>query len=153
MNRSINIISQNFKLLLNMHLRFLKLVSEFSVSIRYFLVFIIAVLFSSGLMAQGTNLIYISGKVTDKDNGTPLSGVSVSIKGTIAGTVSSDSGSFTIRTKTKFPFTLVFSSVGFQPQEFEVKGIGFKCTGCIGNTDCPVGKKWLLLHQKCLKAF
>jgi iron complex outermembrane recepter protein len=80
-------------------------------------------LISCTVWSQGNNLIYISGKVADKETGKPLAGVSVSIKGTIAGTITSDSGSFTIRTKTKFPLTLVFTSVGFQPQEFEVKSI------------------------------
>ena len=77
-------------------------------------------------MAQGNNLIDISGKIVDKDNGKPLSGVSIQIKGTIAGTISNDSGVFVIRTKNKFPLTLVFTSVGFTPQEFEVKGIDSK---------------------------
>jgi iron complex outermembrane recepter protein len=90
------------------------------------LIFIFLIISANTLLAQGNNLIYISGKVTDKESGKPLSGVSVQIKGTIAGTISSDSGSFTIKTKNKFPLTIVFTSVGFAPQEFEVKGIDSK---------------------------
>ena len=76
--------------------------------------------------AQGNNLIYISGKVVDKESGSPMVGVSVSIKGTVAGTITSDSGQFSLRTKNKFPLTIIFTSVGFQPQEFIVKGIESK---------------------------
>lgn len=90
---------------------------------RHLLLTGVSFLFAAAVLAQGNNLIYISGKVTDKDNGKPLTGVSVEIKGTIAGTITSDSGTFTIRTKNKFPLTLVFTSVGFAPQEYEVKGI------------------------------
>lgn len=78
------------------------------------------------MLGQGNNLIYISGKVTDKDSGKPLSGVSVQIKGTMAGTVTSDSGAFNIRTKNKFPLVLVFTSVGFAPQEFTINNINSK---------------------------
>ncbi len=85
-----------------------------------------ALLISGNTYAQGNNLIYISGRVIDKDNGNPLGGVSVGIKGSVTGTITSDSGQFTIRTKFKFPLTLVFTSVGFQPQEFEVKSIDSK---------------------------
>ncbi len=90
------------------------------------LIFVLFMISANTLLAQGNNLIYISGKVTDKESGKPLSGVSVQIKGTIAGTISTDSGSFTIKTKNKFPLTIIFSSVGFAPQEFEVKGIDSK---------------------------
>jgi iron complex outermembrane recepter protein len=108
--------------------------------IRYLLFLATSVLFTGNLWAQGNNLIYISGKVTDKNNGSPLSGVSVSIKGTIAGTITSDSGSFNIRTKFKFPLTLVFTSVGFQPQEFEVKGIDSKLYVAL-ETQTALGKE------------
>jgi outer membrane receptor protein involved in Fe transport len=68
------------------------------------------------------NVIVISGKVTDNDNKEPLTGVNILIKGTVAGTISDAKGNFSLKTKLKFPFTLVFSMVGFEPQEFEVKG-------------------------------
>jgi len=91
--------------------------------LRYLLFLAITVLFANALHAQGNNLIYISGKVADKETGKPLTGVSVTIKGSVTGTITSDSGSFTLRTKFKFPLTLVFTSVGFAPQEYEVKSI------------------------------
>ena len=94
--------------------------------LRNFLFSIITILFANTGFAQGNNLIYISGKVTDRGSGKPLSEVSVGIKSTISGTITSDSGIFTLRTKFKFPLTLVFTSVGFAPQEYEVKGIESK---------------------------
>ena len=50
--------------------------------------------------------------------------MSVQIKGTVTGTITNATGNFVLRTKTKLPFTLVFSSVGFQQQELEVKNLG-----------------------------
>jgi len=69
-------------------------------------------------------IIEVSGRVTDQEKQLPLPDVSVQVKGTIAGTITNSSGSFVLRTKTRLPFTLVFSSVGFQPQEFEVRSLG-----------------------------
>ncbi len=88
-----------------------------------FLVFFMVV--NAGF-AQGNNLIEISGQVIDQQTKEPLQSVSVNIKGTIAGTVTNSTGNFTLKTKTKFPLKLVFSSVGFQPQEFDVQGVGSK---------------------------
>ena len=74
--------------------------------------------------AQNATLIEISGRVMDQNNQTPLADVSVLVKGTIAGTVTNNTGNFVLRAKTKLPFTLLFSSIGFQPQELEVKSVG-----------------------------
>jgi iron complex outermembrane recepter protein len=77
-------------------------------------------------ISQQINLIEISGQVIDQENNQPLQGVTVSIKGTVAGTISNEQGSFTLRTKTRIPFTLVFSSVGFKEQELQVNNLGNK---------------------------
>src|SRR6185436_16464690 len=74
--------------------------------------------------SQTGSLIEISGKVTDQEKNLPLSDVSVQIKGTVTGTVTNSTGNFVLRTKTLLPFTLVFSSIGFKPQELEVKTLG-----------------------------
>lgn len=72
------------------------------------------------LHAQEETLV-VSGKVTDNtDKKEPLPGVSITIKNTISGTISDENGNFSLKTKLKFPFTIVFTSVGFQPREFEV---------------------------------
>jgi iron complex outermembrane receptor protein len=74
--------------------------------------------------AQGNNFIEITGKIVDKTDKTALPGVSVVIKGTVAGTTTETDGGFKLRSKAKYPFTLIISSVGFQTQEFEVTGPG-----------------------------
>ena len=78
----------------------------------------------NSIIAQDNLIIEVSGKVTDQEKQLPLPDVSVQVKGTVAGTITNSTGSFVLRTKTKLPFTLVFSSVGFEPQEFEVKSLG-----------------------------
>lgn len=76
--------------------------------------------------AQGNNLIEITGTVDNQESKQPLAAVSVQIKGTVAGTTTNEKGEFALKTKNKFPLTLVFSSVGFETQEFEVKSISSK---------------------------
>ena len=84
------------------------------------------VLFTSITFAQESNIIEISGQVTDKDKKQGIDGVSVQIKGSVSGTITTSTGSFVLRTKLKFPFILVFSSIGFETQEYEVKDLGAK---------------------------
>jgi iron complex outermembrane recepter protein len=74
--------------------------------------------------AQGNNLILISGTILDQSNQMPLPGVSITIKNTINGTATNNDGKFEFKTKANFPLTLVVSSMGFQTQEFVVKGAG-----------------------------
>src|SRR5207249_968487 len=78
------------------------------------------------LKAQENTLVEVEGKVTNQETHQALGGASVGIKGAITGTVTNDSGRFVLRTKLKFPFTLTFSSVGYQTQEFEVKNLSSK---------------------------
>src|SRR5688500_3725714 len=85
---------------------------------------IILLLIASNIThAQETSLIEISGQVTEQNTAQPLAGVSINLKGTVAGTITSDSGYFKLRARLKFPVTLVFSSVGFQTQEFIVNNL------------------------------
>ena len=76
--------------------------------------------------AQENQLVEVTGTIVDHDSKEPLAGVGVVIKGTVAGTTSDQKGSFKLRSRLKFPFTLVFSSVGFQTQEFVVKDLSNK---------------------------
>ncbi len=85
---------------------------------------LLLVFFSNSIFAQDNTLIEISGKITDQEKKLPLEGVSVQVKGTVTGTVTNSTGDFLLRTKTKLPFSLVFSSIGFQQQEVEVKNLG-----------------------------
>ncbi|HMH32114.1 MAG TPA: carboxypeptidase-like regulatory domain-containing protein, partial [Puia sp.] len=82
------------------------------------------VLFSVHAPAQDGSLIEISGQVKAQDKKDPLPDVSVQVKGKVSGTVTDKSGNFVLRTRSKLPFTLVFSSIGFSQQEYEVKSLG-----------------------------
>ena len=64
--------------------------------------------------AQESTLIRISGQVTGEEKDQPLPDVSVQVKGTVNGTVTDKDGRFLLRTRTRLPLTLVFSSVGFR---------------------------------------
>jgi iron complex outermembrane recepter protein len=93
----------------------------------------LVVLFSSLLLwahiakaQQEANVIEITGRVASQENKEPISNVSVNIKGTIAGTITDSKGNFKIRTKLRFPFSLVFSSIGFVEQEYLVTGMDSK---------------------------
>ncbi|HET7896488.1 MAG TPA: TonB-dependent receptor plug domain-containing protein, partial [Flavisolibacter sp.] len=68
--------------------------------------------------------IEISGFVTGQETRELLTGVTVSIKGSETKTLTGNDGSFKLRTKQKLPFTLLFTSVGFTPQEVEVVTLG-----------------------------
>ncbi|MHA4807761.1 TonB-dependent receptor domain-containing protein [Flavitalea flava] len=90
------------------------------IALFYFSLFLITLQVS----AQEPSVIEISGKVTDHDKKEPLSDVSVQVKGTVSGTITNKTGDFKLRTRTKIPFVLIFSSIGFKQQEFEVTSLG-----------------------------
>lgn len=94
--------------------------------IKIILFFWLFISFKNISFTQGNNLIEISGTVENQQTKEPLPLVSIQIKGTVAGTITNSAGQFSIKTKNKFPLTLVFSSVGFEPQEFDVKSINSK---------------------------
>src|SRR4249919_101373 len=70
--------------------------------------------------AQLNGSFVISGRVT-AENGVSLPSASVQIKGTSHGTTADSTGFFSLVISQKFPFTLVVTSVGYYPQEIEVK--------------------------------
>src|SRR5688572_22556820 len=61
----------------------------------------------------------ITGKVTSSDDGSPLPGVNVLVKGTTVGTVSDEAGNYSIGVPPTTS-TLVFSFIGFNTIEVEV---------------------------------
>lgn len=73
--------------------------------------------------AQLNGSYILSGKVND-DKGQPLIGAAVSIKGTTNGTATDTAGKFSLTTSAKLPYTLVFTALGYAPQEFVVKNAG-----------------------------
>ncbi|MDN3547910.1 TonB-dependent receptor [Mucilaginibacter aquaedulcis] len=70
--------------------------------------------------AQLNGSYILSGKVND-DHGQPLVGTTVTIKGTTNKAATDSTGKFSLTTSAKLPYTLVFTAVGFQPQEFFIK--------------------------------
>src|SRR5688572_11075850 len=98
-----------------------------STSIMKRIIYLVFVFITPGLnflQAQENTVIEVSGMVTDREHKLPLQDVSVQVKGTVTGAITNASGKFVLRTKSKFPFTLVFSSIGFQQQQLEVKSLG-----------------------------
>jgi TonB-linked SusC/RagA family outer membrane protein len=79
-------------------------------------IFLILMLLGTHTYAQTQT---ITGKVTSKDDGQPLPGITVRVKGGNASTQTSATGDFTI--KALVNATLVFSSVGFDPQEYAAR--------------------------------
>ena len=80
---------------------------------------VIAVLFAVAMMCAGqSNLLTVTGKVTDADTKEALPGVSIAVKGTSTGTVTDVNGDFSI--KVEQGKTLVFSFVGYTSQEVKV---------------------------------
>ena len=73
---------------------------------------------SYGLISELTNDIPIRGKVTD-ENGNPLQGVSVQLKGNTIGTMTDVNGNFKIDLQSDNAI-LVFSYVGFETTEIKV---------------------------------
>lgn len=72
---------------------------------------VIPVLLLMGFAALAQKTISVSGKVSDSKDGTPLVGVSVTVKGTATGTSTDANGIFNIKAPENA--TLVFSYVGF----------------------------------------
>lgn len=77
----------------------------------------------------------ITGTVTDKTTGNGLPGVTVSIKGAMAGTITGNGGSFQLKTSHSFPLTLVFSYVGFLTNERLVNSAGEKVDIQLSSTE------------------
>lgn len=81
------------------------------------LLFAMLTIFTVQVFAQTRT---ITGKVTDKDSG-PLSGISVTVKGTSTGTVTRADGTFTL-TVNQNARTLVISGVGYTTREVTASG-------------------------------
>ena len=76
-------------------------------------------LFGVSLFSAQQNLS-VSGVVTDADDGNPLVGVSVQIKGTTTGTITDLNGRYSL--KADQGSTLIFTYIGMESQQIVVKG-------------------------------
>jgi len=75
--------------------------------------------------AQLNGALLLSGRVVG-ENHEGLASVSIVIKGAATGTTSDSTGKFSLVINQKLPFTLVISSIGFAPQELEVRSTSTK---------------------------
>lgn len=88
--------------------------------------FLTLTLVSLFLGAEAQDPYLISGKIFDSVNNQALGGASIRIKGSAAGTVAGNDGSFQLKTTQKLPLTLIFTSIGYKSQEFTVREEGTK---------------------------
>jgi len=86
-------------------------------NLKFLLLLFVLSLCTAAINAQQNT---ISGKVKNSKTNESLAAVSVTLKGSTIGTYTDDKGAFSLTTNQKFPFTLVFSSVGFADKEFTV---------------------------------
>ena len=71
----------------------------------------------TAISAIAQNAGTIAGTVKNATSGETVAAVSVTVKGTSVGTFTDDKGTFRLNVSQKAPYTLVFSSVGFENQE------------------------------------
>ena len=88
---------------------------------RNFILLFIALLMLNGLTGYGQTGGKISGKVINSNDGAPLSGVTILIKGTNSSAVTGNDGTFNIASKQANP-TLLLSSIGFNSKSVKVSG-------------------------------
>ena len=74
----------------------------------------------AGLVAMAQETILVSGKVSDSKDGSPLIGVSITVKGTTQGTSTDANGNFSLRAARGA--TLLFTYVGFTSKEVAATG-------------------------------
>jgi len=77
----------------------------------------LVLLYTPGLAQEKT----VSGKVTSSEDGSPIPGVNILVKGTATGTTTNIDGTYTLAVPGNTP-TLVFTFVGFKSTEHEIGG-------------------------------
>lgn len=83
-------------------------------------IILLSFLLPAYLFAQLNGAVILSGKIVG-ENHEGINAASVTVKDTQLGTVTDSTGKFSLMINQKFPFKLVISSVGFTPQEVEIK--------------------------------
>lgn len=108
---------------------------------RLFTTFILLVvlLISRSGWAQD-DLVLLSGRVDDSETRQPIPGAGVLVKNSVAGTITNEQGEFTLKTRVKFPFTLVFQVIGYSPKELTVERPGDRITVSL-STQAILGKE------------
>ncbi len=77
-------------------------------------------LFVQSLALYGQSTTTISGKVVDGATGETLPGVNIRVKDKVVGTITTAQGDFSLTVNQAPPVTLIFSFVGYKPQELDV---------------------------------
>ena len=83
--------------------------------------FVLSFVMAFGLNSLLAQTVTITGTVTSGDDGTPIPGASVFVKGTTVGTITQGNGTYSISVPQNAE-TLVFSFVGMQTQEVAISG-------------------------------
>jgi outer membrane receptor for ferrienterochelin and colicin len=86
-------------------------------SYRYLAAFVLSAMFSLAALAQ---TVTITGNIRNSSSKDVVPAVSVTVKGSTAGTFTDDKGNFRLVTSQQPPFTLVISSVGYEQREVQV---------------------------------
>lgn len=89
----------------------------------FYSLFLFLAFFIPNFVSAQDELVVISGTVLDQESRQPLPGVSISIKNTNTGTLSDGTGAFSLKSKLKFPLTLVLNTVGFESKEIDISGV------------------------------
>ncbi|MCE7995063.1 MAG: TonB-dependent receptor [Roseivirga sp.] len=77
-------------------------------------------LFVQSIALHGQSSTTISGKVVDGATGETLPGVNIRVKDKVVGTITTAQGDFSLTVNQAPPVTLIFSFVGYKPQELDV---------------------------------
>nr|WP_295866017.1 TonB-dependent receptor [uncultured Chitinophaga sp.] len=92
-------------------------------------------LMSFSLVLTAQTPATITGTVTDRTSGNGMQGVTVSVKGATAGTITGNGGNFQLKTNHSLPLTLVFTYVGYQTTEQVVNNANEKVTITLSTTE------------------
>lgn len=87
---------------------------------RIFMGLLVLAAFMQSIALYGQSGTTISGKVVDGATGETLPGVNIRVKDKVVGTITNAQGDFSITVNQAPPVTLIFSFVGYVPQELEV---------------------------------
>jgi outer membrane receptor protein involved in Fe transport len=88
--------------------------------VKFTIYLLVLLLFSVGQSTMfGGTTGKITGKITDAENGEPLAGVNIVIKGTTMGAASAVDGDYIILNVPPGVYTIVVSMIGYQPMQFE----------------------------------
>lgn len=77
-------------------------------------------LFVQSIALHGQSTTTISGKVVDGATGETLPGVNIRVKDKVVGTITTAQGDFSLTVNQAPPVTLIFSFVGYKPQELDI---------------------------------